>query len=139
MKILAIDYGMRRIGLATTDASGILPSPYMTIENRGYKKNVTAIGQIIAEQDVGHVVIGLPRYPDGRDSAMTLEVQGFGKELALATEIKIDYHDEVYTSKQAEDHIRENLGITRPAKIKELVDKMAAFMLLYNYLEENKS
>ena len=58
--------------------------------------------------------------------------------MATAVGIEVIYHNERYTSKDAEEHIRDNLGIRDYKKVRELVDKMAACMILSNYLEEQK-
>ena len=134
MKIMAIDYGLKRIGLATTDSSGTISQPFMVIKNRGPKKNVAMLGFVIRQEGVEKIVIGLPLYRDGNESPMCEQVREFGELLREKTNLEIIYVDERHTSSDAEEHIRENLGITNPTKIREMVDKMAASMILSNYI-----
>lgn len=134
MKTLGIDYGLRRIGLALTDINCTIASPLKTIPNRGDKKNVIEIADIIRAHRVERIVLGLPRYPDGNDSPFTHAVRDFGTMLYEKTGIWVVYFDEGYTSRMAEEHIKVNLGIRDPKKIRDLVDKVAASMILSEYI-----
>ena len=138
MKWLGIDYGRKRIGLATSDASGTIASPLLTLENKGEKKNTEALLKIIADHNIEGIMCGMPQNIVGGDSGMSGEIKEFGRKLEEASGIGVEYVNERYSSKEAEEHIRVNLGITKWEKVKELVDKMVACMLLQEWLDKKK-
>ena len=138
MKILCIDYGMKRIGLAASDPTGTISSPFMTILNKGTAKNIAALEQIIAKERVDMVVLGLPLKSNNEETQMSGLVRKFGTELETKLNIRVDYVNEHYSSKDAEEHIRQNFGINNHKRVAELVDKVAASMLLYDYINLTK-
>jgi len=134
MKLLGIDYGLKRIGLATTDLGRSIASPLVTIQNRGDKKNVATISDICRQHNIGGIVCGVPLDIVGGENDMSRIVRQFGVKLGESLSIEIVFVNERYSSKEAEEHIRENLGITNREKVAELVDKMAAAMILSDYI-----
>jgi len=138
MKILCIDYGLKRIGLATSDPTQMIASPLITLQNKGDANNISAVRNIIVEQRIGVLLCGIAQDIDGNDTPMSVRTREFGEKLRESTGLNVVYHNERYSSKEAEDHIKNNLGITRPEKIRELVDKIAATMILSSYLESKE-
>ena len=138
MKTLGIDYGTKRIGLAVTDPLCTIATPLVGLKNKGDAKNVATIANIMKNERVERVVVGLPKLPCGADSWMTQVVRDFGTMLGEKTGIWIIYFDEGYTSRMAEEHIRGTLGIREPKKVRELLDKMAAAMILMEYVKTEK-
>ena len=145
MKYLGIDYGLKRIGLAISQGGGIA-SPIGCIQNKGDKKNVSAIRIIINRQfETSYcgsvsdtplcIVLGLPLLKDGNPSSMVQEVQRFGELLGSEFAATVVYHNEYLSSVNAEQYIREKLGITDRTKVKELVDGVAAAMILQSYTD----
>ena len=133
MKHLGIDYGLKRIGLATSD--GLLASPFLVIENKGPKKTLIRMEQIIKDGRFDIAVFGLPLDSEGGDTPMSGDIRTFAQSLSDKTGIAIIFINERYSSIEAEAHIREKLGIIKRDKVKELIDKMAAAMILQDYLE----
>jgi len=119
VKLLGIDYGLKRIGLATAVAG--VASPFLTIENRGEKKNLSRLLEIIKSERIEKIVVG-----DG--------FREFGELLGEVSGLEVVFVDERLSSWEAEEHIRNNLGIIKREKVKELIDKMAAVMILNNYI-----
>jgi len=138
MKLLGIDYGHRRIGLATTDLGGTIASPLFTVENRGERKNIEALCKIITDNKIQGIMCGIPQDMGGRDTSMSVIIREFCEKLSHASGLEVVYVNERYSSLDAEEHIRKNLGIKNPIKIREMVDKMVACMLLQEYVN-NKS
>ncbi|MCL2755837.1 MAG: Holliday junction resolvase RuvX [Firmicutes bacterium] len=138
MKILGIDYGLKRIGIAVSDDRGIMAFPLVTIENRGDKKNISAISELVKKHGVSSIMFGIPQDVVGEDTTMTRIIREFGEKLAIESGLEVVYFNERYSSKDAEDHIRENLGVTNHRKIAELVDKMAAAMILSDYIKDKQ-
>jgi len=137
-KVLGIDYGLKRIGLATSDLSRTIASPLVTIQNKGEKKNIQAVTEIIQNHNIQGIMCGIALGIDGMETTMSRITREFGEKLAEISGLEVVYFNERYSSKEAEEHIRNNLGITRHEKIRELVDKMAASMVLQVYLDKLK-
>lgn len=135
-RVLAIDFGSKRIGLALSDELRILATPIGHIENR--KSALNDILYLISEKNVGEVILGLPTSLSGGDSKWTTEVRAFGDKLRAALETRgIGFHlyDERLTSIMAETNIREQ-GLKR-SQLHEKYrrDEEAARLLLQEWLE----
>ena len=131
MRCLGIDYGRRRIGLALSDPTLLIATPLVIIENRGIKKTVLQIMDIIQKNDVKQIVVGLPLHANGDESEMSREARQFGK-VFVALGFPVEYVDERYTSFEAESII----GNQRESK--KLIDKVAASIILQVYLDERR-
>ena len=131
--ILGIDYGRARIGLSISE--GILASPIKYILNKGNAKNLAVFKELQQKYKYNSILLGVPLHIDGGETAMSREIRAFGEYLGNGLGVEVVYHNERYSSKEAEEHIRNNLGIKNPKKIAELVDSMAATMVLSQYLQ----
>lgn len=131
MRCLGIDYGRRRIGLALSDPTLLIATPLVIIENRGIKKTVLQIMDIIQKNDVQQIVLGLPLHANGDESEMSQEARRFG-DVFVALGFPVEYVDERYTSYEAESMI----GNHRESK--KLIDKVAASIILQIYLDERR-
>lgn len=131
MRCLGIDYGRRRIGLALSDPTLLIATPLVIIENRGIKKTVLQIMDIIQKNDVQQIVLGLPLHANGDESEMSQEARRFG-DVFIALGFPVEYVDERYTSYEAESMI----GNHRESK--KLIDKVAASIILQIYLDERR-
>lgn len=131
MRCLGIDYGRRRIGLALSDPTLLIATPLVIIENRGIKKTVLQIMDIIQKNDVQQIVLGLPLHANGDESEMSQEARRFG-DVFVALGFPVEYVDERYTSYEAESMI----GNHRESK--KIIDKVAASIILQIYLDERR-
>ncbi|MBO4823419.1 MAG: Holliday junction resolvase RuvX [Clostridia bacterium] len=131
MRCLGIDYGRRRIGLALSDPTLLIASPLVIIENRGLKKTLLQIMNIIEKNDVGQIVVGLPLHTNGDESEMSREARQFGAAFTTLG-FPVAFVDERYTSFEAESIIGNN------RQSKSLVDKVAASIILQMYLDERR-
>lgn len=131
MRYIGIDYGRRRIGLALSDPTLLIASPFQVLENKGTKKNLARLLTIMQQNDVALIVLGLPLHANGDESEMSREVRMFGQALGELGYI-VEYVDERYTSCQAEELI----GGTDPKK--KIIDKVAASIILQMYLDERR-
>lgn len=134
-RILAIDHGSVRIGLAISDQLRMFAKPLKTIANKGFKPVLKELEQIIREQDVGLIILGMPWAIDGSDTPKTLEVKAFGEKLKKQIEIELIVWDERYSSAEADEELSK-LRYDHKRK-KELRDAMAAAMILKSYLERD--
>lgn len=136
-RILGIDYGKKRIGLAISDIMGIVAQPFNVIESKGIKNDVLSVLQISKENNVSCIVIGLPVRLDTSEGEMTEFTKEFIEELKKqANGIKIDSIDERLSTLQAERMLTEEANISRE-KRKNIRDKIAATFILQTYLDIN--
>jgi putative holliday junction resolvase len=132
-RMLAIDWGDRRIGLAVSDPTGTVASPAGFIPRRlGKRAPIAELVRRAGELAVVGVVFGLPLDEDGNDTPRTVEVRRVGAELAKRTGLPVRYVDERYTTTIALRTVRELGGSTR--RRKGDVDALAAAVLLQHAL-----
>lgn len=134
MRIMALDIGTKRIGVALSDALKITSQPFTTIEYKSHNAAFGQIGEIIEKKEVSRVIAGLPLNKDGEFTPKTREIEGFIKKLEKFLNISIVRVDERYSSQDAEAHMR-SMG-KKPSKNKADIDKIAAAMILKEYLSE---
>ena len=131
-RILAIDYGRARHGLAMSDPNRIVASPFATIPAKGGPK---AIFKAVEDKEIGLIVVGLPLLLNGEKGEMALEVEVFVGKLKAETDIPIQLWDERLTSAQAERHLRTS-GLNRKKRAKAS-DEAAAIIILQRFMEAN--
>ncbi|WP_340690277.1 Holliday junction resolvase RuvX [Hydrogenobacter thermophilus] len=131
MKVLALDYGSKRIGLAIGDTSLNIASPLGVFENR--EGVVEKIRNLISEYRVSLLIVGLPLTPRGQKGQRAKEVEEFVKKLreSLPEEIELLMWDERYTTKEAYWLLQD----LPPTKRKKLKDSLSAYIILKEYLE----
>lgn len=132
-RIIALDYGKRRIGAAVTDALGITAQPLPTLIVKNNKDAIKQIGQLISKYDPVRIVLGLPLSLSGDIGTVAKEVQEFGSLLYKRLNVQVEYYDERLTSKQAERVMRD-LG-EKPSRNKKKVDSLSAVFILQDFLE----
>ncbi len=135
-RVLGIDYGTRRLGLALSDPSATIAQPLPTLARRaGKRPPVQALANLVLEHQVAEIVIGLPLALSGEENEWTAEVREFGAKLAQRTGVPVSYLDERMTSVQAERTVR-SLGLKRSEREqKERVDAASALLILQAYLD----
>lgn len=132
-RILAVDYGTRRVGLALTDPLRIIAQGAGTLENTG---DVPArIALLVAEKAVSAIVVGMPYAPDGKPGAMGEEILRFVAALRQAVAVPVETWDESYTSVEARGAFLAGGMKKKRRREKARVDEMAARLLLQDYLE----
>lgn len=132
MRYLAIDYGMKRTGLAVCDAGETIASPLAVVQGR--KDLIQRIQRVVASEGVEAIVLGLPLNMDGTEGSQARLVQAFGKELGRQLGIPIHFQDERLSSFEAEQRLQE-MDLSR-AKKKERLDALAAADILQNFLDQ---
>jgi len=136
LRVLGIDFGERRIGLALSDPTGTIASPLDTIVRRAGKRvPLRRLEEVCREHGVGHLVVGLPLDRNGNETPWCGEVRAMGDELAGRTDVPVDYVDERYTSKRAERAVR-SIGLPKGRREeKGRVDAAAAVLILQSWLD----
>lgn len=136
MKIMGIDFGTKRIGIALSDELFITAQGADTIQRKGLKADLEAISNIIKESNVIEIVVGLPISMNGTHSRKTEEVLEFVEVLAKAVSVPIKTWDERLTTVQADRAMME-AGLNG-FKRRRLADKVASGLILQSYLDSRK-
>lgn len=133
-RLLGLDIGGRRIGVAVSDEMGMIASPVATIDARG---NVAAeLRTLITRYGVSTLVIGLPIGMSGREGPQAVEVRAIAEEIGEQLEVEIVYSDERLSSAVANQTL---IGQgTRREKRKQHIDAMAAAVILQGYLDNQR-
>jgi putative Holliday junction resolvase len=137
MRILAIDYGSARIGLALGDPTGTLARPLPFTPAKGDAKLAREIADLAQKNDVHLLILGLPRNMDGTSGEATLKVQAFAAILRQATTIPLKLVDERLSTVQASRQLQESGKNAR--KQRGQIDSEAACVLLQGYLDSQAS
>ncbi len=133
-RIIALDVGDVRIGIASSDMLRIIASPYETYTCKKDDRDFEYITEVVKKQDADTVVLGLPLNMDGTDSLQTEKVRAFKEKLGTyLPETKLVFVDERLTSVAAEKILLE--GDMSRAKRKMTIDKIAASIILDTYLK----
>lgn len=133
-RLLGIDHGDRRIGLALSDPIPMIASPLKTLKVSSQQEAIELISKVITEFDVDLVIIGKPIGLKGQETAQTKHIIKFAKELKI-TGVNIVFQDERLTSISARKTYQET-GTKLRGK-KELIDETAAAILLQQYIDTN--
>jgi putative holliday junction resolvase len=131
MRILALDYGRRRIGIALSDALGIMAHGQDTLHRVNIRTDMLALKTIIEEQSVGQIIVGNPLHMSGDESELSREARGFAQRLSEETGIPFLMWDERMSSKEAGRYLAES---GRSKGKRGTVDRMAAELILNSYL-----
>jgi putative Holliday junction resolvase len=132
-RILAIDYGRKRLGLAVSDALGMSSHPLPALQRRTPDLDLQALRAVVADRDVRRLVLGLPLNMNGSEGPMAAEARAFGTWLGGATGLPVLYEDERLSTDEAEEFLR-GAGL-RPSDRKRLRDSVAAAVILRGVLE----
>lgn len=127
-RVLALDFGSRRIGVAVSDPLGITAQQLSAIRREGDRKDIEAIAKLAVEYGVETVVIGLPMHSDGSEGTQAARARAFGEKVRDRLGVPVETWDERMTTAQAERHLIE-AGVRRE-KRKEVRDSLAAALLL---------
>ena len=132
-RLLGIDYGSVRVGLAVSDAERRIASPLATYERRGRERDAAYFRELARAEEVGEIVLGLPVHGDGREGAKAAEARAFGRWLADVAGRPVVFWDERFTTVEAESFLRA-AGLTQRRR-KARRDRVAAQILLQSYLD----
>jgi putative Holliday junction resolvase len=132
-RLLGIDYGSKRIGLAVSDPDRKIASPLTTYKRADRDADARYFQQVIEAEQIGQLVVGLPIHLSGDESAKSVEARAFGKWLHKLTGLPVVFADERFSTVEAESALW-NAGLTHK-KRKARRDRLAAQILLQGYLE----
>lgn len=133
---MSIDYGDVRTGVAISDIRGILASPLCVIKESYQPKLVDKIIELINENKIEKIVVGLPRNMDGSYGYRCDDCKSLGQAIGEKINIDIEFEDERLTTVMAHNILSDNN--VRGAKRKQTVDAVSAVMILQSYLDKNR-
>jgi putative Holliday junction resolvase len=133
MRIMGLDVGQRRIGIALSDPLGISAQPLMVLERTDTARDMSALQALIVKHMVETVVVGLPLTMRGENGPEAQRIRTFVQTLKRSVAIPIQYVDERLTTVQAERALLET--DTSRRKRKRVIDKVAAQLILQHYLD----
>lgn len=131
-RLLGLDYGQKRVGVALSDPGRRIASPHSVLAHGGWGPTARAVQALMEETGAEYVVLGLPYDMDDSLGGQAREVQGFAEALRKRG-LKVAFQDERLTSFQAEDSLKAAGKTARQAK--GLVDQVAAALILQAYLD----
>ena len=132
-RVVGIDFGTVRIGIAISDPGRVLASPLENYTRHGEQQDRKRFVRLASEEDVKLFVVGLPFHLDGGESQKSTEARQFGKWLGEVTGVAVEFFDERFTTSQAEQFLA---GANLTAKRrKQRLDMVAAQIILSSYLE----
>ena len=136
-RVLAIDMGSKRVGLAVSDELRLTVRALPALPRTPWKRLLSSLSELCLQFDVRSIVLGLPLRLDGTEGDAAQEVRRVAHNLQLTLKLPLFFQDERLTSREAEDSLRER-GF-RDIKISDRVDSEAASIILSDYLEAQKS
>ncbi|HVP35707.1 MAG TPA: Holliday junction resolvase RuvX [Terriglobales bacterium] len=136
-RILGIDFGERRIGLALSDPLGKIASPFLTFDTRADGDFFQRIEQLIEKEGVNQIVLGMPRNMDGSIGQKGKDVLDFSKKLSLRIKIPITFWDERLSSVESKRVLRE--AGARLHKHKQKIDMLSAALILQGFLDSQRA
>lgn len=129
-RILAVDFGEKRIGLATSDASGRLATPRVTLRRKSDDAVLDELARFAAQEEIAVAVFGIPRSPEGVESPIAGRIRSFAAKFERKTGLPVHFHEETLTSNEAARRLP-------PGASKEDLDREAAAVLLEDYLSSS--
>lgn len=135
-RILGLDVGLRRIGLAVSDSLGITAQGLETLQRQNKRRDLDQLRAVIQKYDVTEIVVGYPLRMSGAEGTQAVKIKQFAEELKKRFQLPVHLWDERLTSAEANRVLRESeISIERRAAA---VDRMAAVLILQNWMEARK-
>ena len=135
-RILGVDFGDTRTGVAMSDISGFLASGVGTVKSTSFLKTAEEVAKIAKGKDVGLIVLGHPINMNGTLGPRSEKAQAFGKHLEELTGLPVVLFDERLSTANA--HVMLNITNTRGQKRKSIIDEMSACLILQSYLDSKR-
>jgi putative Holliday junction resolvase len=132
-RLLGVDFGTVRVGLAVSDPDRKIASPLATYTRRGKDQDAAFFRRMVEDEAIGTIVVGLPIHNDGREGHKAREARAYGQWLRETTGRPVKFWDERFTTVEAEGFLLD-AGLTSKRR-KERRDRVAAQILLQGYLD----
>ena len=138
MRILGLDIGNKRIGVAISDALGILASPLLVLEHTSDWKDITTILDLVKQNGVERIIVGMPLSLNGSTGTQAEKVIAFTKQLINKSPVPVEYRDERLTTVTAKNLHNESVKKRHSKNTRTEYDAMAAAIILQSFLNETK-
>lgn len=138
IRLLGVDFGLKRVGIAVCDSDWILASPLPVIYTKSMRCSIDSIAAVAKEQGAGGIVVGLPFNLDGSESIQSVRARAFAKNLEKVTGLKTVLFDERLTTVEANELLIE-AGVFKAADRAKLIDSMSAKVILQSYIDNKKT
>jgi putative holliday junction resolvase len=132
-RVLGIDLGSRRIGVAVSDGLGLTAQPRTTLARHGGQRDLDAIANEIKATEADRIVLGLPLDCQGQEGPAAQRARAFAEKLRVALALPVDLIDESFSTVEAEEVLLA-ADVSR-ARRKQVVDKLAAAVILQRWLD----
>lgn len=136
-KIMGLDYGAKTVGVAISDTLLQIAHPKETIfrdSEKRLRKTLTRIEELVRQEEVEMIVVGLPLLPDGTEGERAQKAKAFAEKVRMRTEIPVILQDERFTTTASDEELREMQ--IRPEERKQMIDQLAACHILDEYLNK---
>jgi putative Holliday junction resolvase len=138
-RLLALDVGERRIGVAVSDPTGTLARPLTIITRASRQADFQAIAQLVEDTAAERIIVGLPLSLDGTEGPQARTVRRYAERLAQTVSVEIEFWDESYSSALASEILRDKGKRRRRRPVREAIDAAAAAVILQSYLDAGAS
>jgi putative Holliday junction resolvase len=138
-RLLALDVGERRIGVAVSDPTGTLARPLTIITRASRQADFQAIAQLVEDTAAERIIVGLPLSLDGTEGPQARTVRRYAERLAQTVSVEIEFWDESYSSAMASEILRDKGKRRRRRPVREAIDAAAAAVILQSYLDAGAS
>lgn len=138
MRLLGIDYGHKRIGIALSDVLEVMASPLEILQRQSLAKDLDYLAALARKHEVGKIVVGLPVNMDGSEGELAAQARAFADALTTRLGIPVELYDERMTTLQADRMLTEEADLSRGRR-KEVRDKIAASLILQSYLDSRQA
>ena len=135
-RVMALDVGSKRIGVAICDPTRTIAQSYEVLKRTSRKADYARYLEIIAQEEITLLVVGLPTRIDGSDSDTAVWIRDYIAEFSKQIDIPIEFWDESYTTVMAEESLRQRGK--RGKKARQRVDAVAAAIILQSYLDAHQ-
>ena len=137
MRLLGLDIGSKTVGVAVSDELGITAQKLETIkiDETKYNFGMRPLKKLVRQYEVDGFVLGLPKNMDGTSGASVARSKAYGKRLEVKFGLPVHYSDERLTTIESRRVLVEDAGIHDRKKRKQVIDQMAAVLILQNYLD----
>jgi putative Holliday junction resolvase len=135
-RVIGLDLGSRRIGVAVSDGLGLTAQPHGTIDRHGGLRDLEAVAAIVRAVGAGRVVLGLPLDPEGNAGDAARRAREFGIKLGAHLGLPVDLIDESFSTVEATEVLLA-ADVSR-ARRKQVVDKLAAAVILQRWLDQQQ-
>ena len=132
-RLLALDLGERRIGVAISDPIGVVARPLTTILRASRREDFEAIADLVSSNEAQRIIVGLPLSLDGTEGPQARRIRRYADRLAQAVDIPLEFWDERYSSYEAAE-ILSQTGHRR-RDMRDRIDETAAAVILQSYLD----